>query len=135
MRREGVRAELNKKDLKKVQNLMGQTRKVSDGAVTDLIGRTVIKVHRDTVSPASFPVVTGALRSSYMMEVEKYRGAVYSELEYAPYVEHGTHKMSPQPHLIPAWEKTKPDFLNRMKQITRSTADTNVTRIKTAAKI
>lgn len=60
------------------------------------------------------PVLTGALRDSYDYEVipDDNDGftealAVYSDVEHSIYVELGTSKMEPQPHLRPALEQRR----------------------------
>jgi HK97 gp10 family phage protein len=54
----------------------------------------------------------GHLRASYQYKVlgtgYKAKGYVGSELEYAHYLEYGTYKMAPRPHLQPAMMNSKP---------------------------
>ncbi len=53
--------------------------------------------------------VTGRLRSSYQFRVReeggKKIGEVGSPLDYALYLEKGTRRMAPRPHLVPAFYK------------------------------
>jgi HK97 gp10 family phage protein len=57
------------------------------------------------------PVDKGVLRSSYTHEViedgKKVHGFTGTNLSYAPAVELGTSKQSPQPHLKPAFDVNK----------------------------
>ena len=50
------------------------------------------------------PVRTGTLKRSITHMVEKRRALVGSNVEYAPYVEMGTVKMTARPYLRPALE-------------------------------
>jgi HK97 gp10 family phage protein len=54
------------------------------------------------------PVDTGRLRASIHVEKPKeLMRAIGTNVEYAPYVEWGTHKMRAQPYLRPALEKNR----------------------------
>lgn len=77
------------------------------------------------------PVDTGDLRDSYMTEKEApqtitigsnpYRG-VYRRghpTTYAPYVEYGTSRTSPQPHFTPAMERVSDVFVRKLGEILR----------------
>ena len=48
------------------------------------------------------PVLTGTLRRSITRQIEKREARVGSNVEYAPFVEIGTSKMTAQPYLRPA---------------------------------
>jgi HK97 gp10 family phage protein len=54
----------------------------------------------------------GHLRNSYQYKVlgngQTMKGYVGSDIDYAHYLEYGTFKMQPRPHLIPAMMNTKP---------------------------
>lgn len=51
------------------------------------------------------PVDTGNLRDSIEYEAAEESVSVYSDVEYAAYVELGTYKMAAQPYLRPALEE------------------------------
>lgn len=57
----------------------------------------------------------GHLRSSYQYLVKgkgfNAIGYVGSNLPYSHYLEYGTYKMAPRPHLQPAFKKAKPDVV------------------------
>lgn len=51
------------------------------------------------------PVDTGTLRASYQYtKVSDTECTVGSDIDYASFVEFGTHKMSAQPHLFPGFQ-------------------------------
>lgn len=67
------------------------------------------------------PVDTGALQKSYVATPESATSAVVgSDLDYSVYVEYGTSKMPAQPHLTPAVDAARPDFIARL---TKAIAD------------
>jgi len=62
------------------------------------------------------PVDTGALKQSYgAVPINNYTVHIGSDMEYAPYVEFGTSKMSAQPHLVPAMVRAQNIFFKRLK--------------------
>ena len=62
------------------------------------------------------PVKTGNLRGSISFKVESEDEArVGTNVEYAPYVEYGTKKMSAQPYLRPALDNNKSAIENMIK--------------------
>lgn len=72
----------------------------------------------ETHAKLKAPVDTGLLRTSYQTELTgRGEGAVFTNTEYAPHVEFGTHKMAAQPHLGPAAETARPNFMRRMQAI------------------
>jgi HK97 gp10 family phage protein len=63
-------------------------------------------------SQSIVPVLTGKLRSSISTsKVGDLAYDVYTDVEYAPYVESGTRNMAAQPYMRPAYER------NRLKVI------------------
>lgn len=59
------------------------------------------------------PVDTGRLRDSITYSVNDNTVYLGSDVEYAPYVEFGTHKQKPQPFMSPAMQ----DHLDEYKAI------------------
>lgn len=59
------------------------------------------------------PVKTGTLRRSITRVIERRRAIVGSNVEYAPFVEMGTSKMTARPYLRPALEACR----NEIKRI------------------
>jgi len=53
------------------------------------------------------PVLSGNLRGSITHKVDKDEARVGTNVEYAPYVEMGTRRMSAQPYLRPALDENK----------------------------
>lgn len=72
-------------------------------------------------SPGEAPaIVSGELAGSYQW---KQTGAdeavVYSDAEHAPYLEYGTTKMAPRPHLTPAVESERERFEDGLRRLVR----------------
>lgn len=89
----------------KVELNLSRLRRVIKGepAALDRAARNCAGAVRDLAKQLC-PVDTGALRASIHVRREG-REAVYSivaPLDYAGYVEYGTHKMEAQPYLTPA---------------------------------
>jgi len=67
---------------------------------------------------AVVPVDTGNLKNSIQTTMEDDLTAVVgTHVEYAPYVEFGTYKMSPRPYLGPAAEAVRPSLEADMKRL------------------
>lgn len=66
----------------------------------------------EATAKALAPVKTGNLRTGIKKRpVDGGMAAeVYNNVEYAPYVEFGTHKMAAQPHMFPALEAERARF-------------------------
>lgn len=62
---------------------------------------------------ASAPVRTGELRGGISVQVagSGQSAAIFATAPYAPYVEHGTSKMPPQPFMAPALDQVEPEFI------------------------
>ena len=62
------------------------------------------------------PVDTGALKQSIGAEPQSSTEVwVGSDKEYAPYVEFGTSRQSPQPYLVPAMAQSEDTFKKRLE--------------------
>lgn len=65
------------------------------------------------------PVDTGYLRASISHQLlqngKEPVALVGTNVEYAPYIEHGTSKQSPQPYLRPAFEENIAEIQNEIK--------------------
>ena len=101
------------KILAKFQRIINEAPRACEDIVSNL-GAVALTEARNKV-----PVDTGALKGSLTLEVERNgdqsSATVGSNLEYAPSVEYGTSRQSPQPYLKPAKEVAK----SKMKQITQ----------------
>lgn len=73
------------------------------GAGHDLIEKVVVDIAAG--AGATAPIDTGALAASYFHEIEGLSGIAGTNIEYAPYVEYGTHRSPAQPHLVPAADR------------------------------
>lgn len=63
------------------------------------------------------PVDTGAYKASVTTRPGRLSAVVYSNQEYAEFLEWGTRKMAAQPSATPAAEAVAPAFVAAMKQI------------------
>lgn len=68
------------------------------------------------------PVDTGALKNSIRFDPAKKRGngwvgSISSNMEYSLFVELGTRKMSPRPHIRPAADRIFPSLPDRIKEL------------------
>lgn len=69
-------------------------------------------------APGEAPAVdTGALISSVQTDVQGTEGSVYTNMEYAPYLEYGTSQMAPRPFFTPAAEAARSDFERKMRDL------------------
>jgi hypothetical protein len=103
----GIVIELNKRQAESVRRSFDVMKSQTETGLKRVIAEGVLSIHNDTINNPTFPVVTGALRASYMTEVQDMTGAVYTELDYGPAVEFGINQR-PQPFLIPAFKKNIP---------------------------
>lgn len=71
----------------------------------------------ETIAKVNAPVDTGTLRNSIMHDVDGLEGAIYTNVEYAPYQEYGTYKMAAHPFFTPAMEAVGPRFLSEMRGV------------------
>lgn len=93
-----------------ISDVMERLNSIGDvGKVATSLQSTVPQIERD--AKLVCPVDTGNLRSSITTSVESdgsnVTATVGTNVEYAPFVEYGTKKMSAKPFLIPAFESNK----------------------------
>jgi len=98
----------------------------------------------DRKAKKNVPVDTGRLKTSIHRTTNKLNGTVFTNVEYAPYIEFGTGSMvdvpkglesyaqqfkgkgvkqvnmPAQPFLFPAWEVVRPDYIKEIKDILSS---------------
>lgn len=98
---------------RKVKKLKGQARIRAQKAVAT----TAIAVQRDAKRLA--PVDTGRLRASieFKLRADGLEAEVFSDVEYAKFVEFGTEFMEEQPFLFPAWRKNRKKLLAKLRKI------------------
>ena len=66
------------------------------------------------------PVKSGTLRNSIstdLSQINSYEATVGTNVEYAVYVEYGTHKRSAKPYLRPAYNKNVNKLTQELKRI------------------
>jgi len=96
----------------KLPTLKGQLRQRAAQAVAKCAFD--IEAHAKAV----VPVDTGNLKNSIQTDMETDLTAVVgTPVEYAVYVEYGTHKMAERPYLGPAAELVRPSFNAAMKEL------------------
>jgi HK97 gp10 family phage protein len=83
-------------------------------AVVPVVNRAALDTQREAKTLA--PVDTGRLRASIRPRFysQGLAADVYTDVEYAPFVEFGTRKMAAQPFLHPAWEQVRPRYMREL---------------------
>jgi phage gpG-like protein len=75
------------------------------------------RTHRAS-APGEAPATdTGRLANSLRADIQGVRATVFTNLEYAPFLEFGTRKMAARPFLFPALEKERPAWNRRLNRI------------------
>jgi HK97 gp10 family phage protein len=95
------------------------------GAVIDETLTEIEQGVKSPDSPTAAPYKTGNLRRSYhRTRLRKSLGQISGEVgndlsvaEYAVYVEFGTSKMAPRPHLVPSTERQRKRFMDRIAEV------------------
>lgn len=84
------------------ENNAAQVEAALDSAIAKAL--TMIGQQAEGYAKLVCPVDTGRLRNSITNQIDLQENAVYigTNVEYAPYVELGTSRMSPHPYLKPA---------------------------------
>lgn len=105
-------------DFSEVRKLASDLGKASAEA-TKLAMAVVAKTAKDIEADAKnlAPVDTGALRNSISSDVKQLSAEVGPTVNYAPHVELGTYKMTPQPYMGPAADRRTPAFLAAMEKL------------------
>lgn len=105
-------------DVKVTKRTLGKRAATLVKRVSDAVYQTADDV--ETYVKVGAPFLTGDLSKSYTAQPESDTSAIVgSPLDYSVYQEYGTSKMPAQPHLTPAVDAAKPDFIARlMKALT-----------------
>ena len=75
------------------------------------------RTHRAS-APGEAPATdTGRLANSLKADIQGIRATVFTNLEYAPFLEFGTRTIEPRPFLFPALEKERPAWNRRLNNI------------------
>ena len=80
----------------------------ADRLIKDKLTQSALLVERTAKQICN--VKTGTLKRSITHEVEARRAIVGTNVEYGPFVELGTNKMSARPYLRPALEQNMPEI-------------------------
>lgn len=65
---------------------------------------------------------SGRLDNSIQADIQGKQATVFTNLEYAPWLEFGTQKIEPRPFMVPAMEKERPKFEQRLSRIVDAAA-------------
>ena len=75
------------------------------------------RTHRAS-APGEAPATdTGRLASSIQADIEGKSATVFTNVEYAPWLEFGTRTIEPRPFMFPALEKERPAWNRRLNTI------------------
>lgn len=97
-------------------NKLGILMKSAEERVTQVLRASALKI--EALAKTKVPVRTGNLKNSLHSEVLKWDTAVVgTHVEYAPYVEFGTRKMSARPFFVPAVEAVVPEFKQAIQKV------------------
>lgn len=112
------------------QALLKSTIVIRNNVVKKLAGQGTGRLYRVPATKRTYrasaegmpPAVRlGHLRNSYRYIVEGQGwdavGYVGSDIEYSHYLEYGTYKMKPRPHLVPAMQESKPQIFGYFEGI------------------
>ena len=108
------------KGLKKLLDVLGNIPKEMDGDVEAVLEANAKEIEFE--AKRMCPVDTGKLRQSILATKEgdktyKIEANATGLAPYAPFVEHGTSKMSAQPFLYPAFFKGRERFTNDLEDL------------------
>ena len=98
---------------RKGQSILTKTGKQSYSRIDPVTGEKAGKINSFRSKPGEIPrVQTGDLRRSYTHELHKVLpiARVGTNLKYAKWLEFGTRKMAPRPHVWPAVIKLRPTY-------------------------
>ena len=74
-------------------------------------------------APGEAPATdTGLLANSIQADIEGRQATVFTNTEYAPWLEFGTQDMEPRPFMFPAMEKERPKWEARLNRIVDAAA-------------
>lgn len=69
-------------------------------------------------APGEMPAIdTGALAASIQTDVQGTKGTVYTNQEYAEFLEYGTSNMEARPYMTPAAESARAPFLRKLRAL------------------
>lgn len=92
-------------------------------AGANVVATSALNIQREAKQRT--PVDTGRLRSSIRATIsgDQLGAVVGTDVEYAPFVEHGTNRMQAQPFLFPAFEAERPKFLAALAVVLKQAAE------------
>jgi HK97 gp10 family phage protein len=80
-------------------------------------GNNLSATHRAS-APGEAPATdTGRLANSLKADIQGVNATVFTNVDYAPFLEFGTRKIEPRPFLFPALEQERPAWNRRLNNI------------------
>ena len=85
--------------------------------INEEVAKSTVRVQRD--ARRSVAVDTGRLRSSIRFDIsgDGQIGEIFTEVEYAAFIEFGTVNTDARPYLFPAWNQERPKFIKKISDI------------------
>lgn len=80
------------------------------------------RTHRASAAGEAPATDTGRLANSIQADIQGKQATVFTNLEYAPWLEFGTQKIEPRPFMVPAMKKERPKFEQRLSRIVDAAA-------------
>lgn len=103
-----------------IKSLLKDIDKVAEEAVKESC--TDIKEDAKRLCPVDSGRLRDSISDSYESKSNEYTGYVYTDVPYAPYVEHGTLTKAPNPFMYPAYKENEEfirqriiDAINKMR--------------------
>ena len=97
---------------KQLMELINNIDKSSESILEE--GCNLIKAQAKQLSPVDDGDLKDSIDTKFDNEKYKHTGYVYSDMDYAPFVELGTRFMPPQPFMYPAYQENKDFFKQRL---------------------
>lgn len=122
-----IKLSIDERKLQKaLRDINKYSKDVQNGITKQIAASTLtIESQAKELAPVGTPESTGIkgyhggrLRSSINSDLSKPNiGIVGTNVEYSPFVELGTYKMSAKPFLYPAWNAQRQKFLNALRSL------------------
>lgn len=75
------------------------------------------RMHKASAAGEAPATDTGRLANSIQADIEGKQATVFTNVEYAPWLEFGTQAMEPRPFMYPALELERPKWESRLNRI------------------
>lgn len=114
------RAEVSLADVERVQYLLDNLKGVAKRAVEEAIKKSTFEVQAEVKKsiagrgPEPQSVDTGRFLNSVRSESEGFEGKVFTGIDYAKYLEHGTSTISARRHFKNSLSRKQPEIYDRV---------------------